>query len=72
MPHGVPVLAHHQHPVLLVEREHADRAGVLHVLAAHGAGLAQVDRVAHDVPDQAVVHDLGRDDGSRRQLVADR
>ena len=31
--HRVPVLLDQQHPVVVVEREHADGAGVVHVLA---------------------------------------
>ncbi|GEA83027.1 hypothetical protein GCM10009774_28140 [Cellulomonas gelida] len=66
----MPVLRQQQHPVVVVERDHRDRARVRHVLTHH-LRLTQVDAVAREVPDTAVVDDLVLEDLVPRRDVPD-
>ncbi len=68
-PHRVPVLLHEADAVVVVERHDRDRAGVTHELAGHLPRGTEVDRLAHDVPDHAVVGHLRLHDGSGVETV---
>ena len=72
VPHRVPVLAHQKEPILLIERDDADRTRVHKNLPGDGLPVLEPDVVAADVPHQAVEHRLGGDDLQLGLLVSDR
>ena len=68
--HGVPVLPDQQHLAGVVHRQDGHGAGVVDVVPDQGvAVVAELEAVADDVPDPALVH-LLRDDKRRRGLGA--
>ena len=69
--HRVPVLPEQQHPVLVVEHDHPDGPGVVDDLAGDRLAVRQLDLVAADVPDHAVVHRLAGPHPQRGLLVGD-
>ena len=68
-PDRVAVLPDEQHPVVVVEREHRDRAGVVDEVADDLARGTEVDGLAADVPHRAVEDALGGHDRTVDRLV---
>ncbi len=81
-PGGHAPLAHEEQPVVLVEREHRDRARVPDDVARSPRAVGALDRVDAELHVPPAVDDLGRDDallervgpgfrgpGPRRRLV---
>ncbi len=69
-PHGVPVLTDEQHPVVVVESEHADRSRVPDEVTRHRSSSAEVDGLPQDVPDVPVEGHLVSQDGQVARYVA--
>jgi len=68
--HGVAVLADHADPLLRIQREDGDGAGVVQEVAHHGLPVAQVHGLAPH-PELRALPDLaGRDHAADTRLIA--